>query len=211
MNQHASMLARAGDGQSPAPTKGNHMAVYGPWIQTYAWNWWVTISFSRDVGREEAYALLEEYLSQLEVTYRDGLSCVIAQEQKTYSGCGKPSGRVHFHLLVACVANLTERSFSDLWERKEFGGTRVTGAAAHVEPYDPQKHAAYYIFKFLNDPAWDWQLRNLDLISHGAVAAGAKMSHRLARKLKRRSARSIKAAEELSNPQQDSELRRRMG
>lgn len=82
----------------------------------------MTGSFSRNVGREEAKALLEEYLCQLEVTHRDCLSCVIAQEQKALSGCGKSSGRVHFHLLIACVVNLMERSFSDVWNVKSLAG-----------------------------------------------------------------------------------------
>jgi hypothetical protein len=136
---------------------------------------------------------LNEYLNKLEAIHRDSLSCLIAQEQKTLSGSGKPAGRVHFHLLMACAINLTATSISDLWQLAEFGGSRTSGAGADVRPYDPNRGAVNYVLKFSKDPAWDWDFRNLELLSP-LTPVSAAISSRMRRKLARSGEQRIKAA-----------------
>ncbi len=105
-------------------------------------------------------------------------------EQKTISGLGKPAGRVHFHLLVGCSMRLTKATFTDLWERVCYGGSWTTGEAADVQEYRPEGNAAIYLLKCLDDPGWDWEERNLELVSPVPPASAAHHS-RLRWKLRR--------------------------
>src|ERR1700733_8569338 len=84
------------------------------WMRCWDWRFWVTLTFSWDVSRSKAAFTLNEYFNKLETIYRDSVSCVIAQEQKTISGSGKPAGRVHFHLLMGSSVSLTATSISSL-------------------------------------------------------------------------------------------------
>jgi len=135
------------------------------WLKDWPWDWWITLSFSADLTPDDANVRLLGFLDELEKNHRDSVSCLIAQEQKTVSGCGKPSGRGHFHLLMASSVTLTAASISDLWTLPEFGGSRTSGAGAFVRPYDPSQGAIHYMLKSQNDPAWDFTDRNLDLLS----------------------------------------------
>jgi hypothetical protein len=206
----AEVRGTMGDDKSADTVGLSNLEIYGQWIQSFDWRWWVTLTFSNNLSRERANEILKEYVNELEAKYHDSLSCLIAQEQKTFSGSGKSAGRVHFHLLVGCAANLTVRSFTDLWESPRFGGNRTSGSAAHVQPYDPQKDAAYYCFKFLQDRSWDWYFHNLELASSTAPLS-AKHSTRMRRKLRRRTQRQEVFSRQEFNPGIDQSVRRRMG
>lgn len=128
------------------------------------WDWYITVAFSRDVSLETASILLERFLKRIECVLRAPLACLIAPERTNYSGCGKPGGRVHFHLLVACSTATDAELFKRLW--LEFGGTHIKGEPAHVVPYDKARSGAVaYLLKQMRDPAWDYSPRNLDLAS----------------------------------------------
>jgi len=171
---------------------GRNMA---EWLYEWEWKWWITLTFSNDVSRERATALLNDYLNEVETTYRDSLSCVIAQEQKTLSGSGKPAGRVHFHLLIGCAIDLDARPLQELWQLSKFGGDRTSGAGADVRRYDPQRGALTYLLKFQQDPAWDFTFRNLELLSPvppKSAATSAKVRRKLRRSTERRLAGSMR-------------------
>ncbi len=198
------------DDRSHASVVRKHRQSLGAWLQTFRWNWYVTLTFSHDISSETASAVLESYISELEATHKDTLSCLIATEQKTVSGLGKPAGRVHFHLLVGCAVRLTKRAFSDLWEQPRFGGTRVSGTAAEVRAYDPRGDATFYLLKFMKDPEWDPILRNLELVSPVAPACAAHCT-RTRRKLRRHAERRARAAADPSLTTQPFEIRKRLG
>jgi hypothetical protein len=189
MSKHVLIHQAKGDDKSTETAQLTALEHYGHWFKSFNWRWWVTLTFSHDLSTFKADALLREYINELEAIHHDSFSCLVAREQKTLSGCGKPAGRVHFHLLVGCVANLTVKSFTDVWEAPRFGGKRASGAAAHVMLYDPTRDAAFYCFKFLQDPSWDWDHHNLELLSPIAPLS-AKSSSRMRRKLRRREMRS---------------------
>jgi hypothetical protein len=162
------------------------------WVRTWNWSWYVTLTHSRDVRRDQSYVLLDQYLNELEATFHDSLTCMIAQEQKTYSGSGKPAGRVHFHLLIGSAVNLPKEAIINWWQLPKFGCSRTSGAGAYVEPYDPNRGAANYMLKFHADPAWDVRFRNLELLSP-LTPASAATSSRMRRKLHRHDERRATA------------------
>jgi len=117
---------------------------------------------------------------------------MIGQEQKTYSGSGKPAGRVHFHLLIGSAVNLPALAIVNWWQLAKFGGSRTSGAGADVRTYDPNRGAVNYLLKFQSDPGWDVRFRNLELLSP-LTPASAATSSRMRRKLQRCEERSAKA------------------
>jgi hypothetical protein len=161
------------------------------WARTWKWRWFVTLTFSEDVGRDRANAILDECLDELEAAFHDSLTCMIAQEQKTYSGSGKPAGRVHFHLLIGGAVDLPAKAIINWWQQPKFGGSRTSGAGADVRAYDPTGGAANYLLKFQVDPAWDVRFRNLELLSP-LTPASAATSSRMRRKLQRCEERKAK-------------------
>jgi hypothetical protein len=163
------------------------------WVRIWNWTWWVTLTFSRDVGRDEANAILDDFLNQLEAAFHDSLTCMIAQEQKTYSGSGKPAGRVHFHLLIGSAVNLPALAIVNWWQLTKFGGSRTSGAGADVKVYDSNRGAVNYLLKFQADPTWDLRYRNLELLSPSMPASAATCS-RMRRNLQRCEERRAKAA-----------------
>jgi hypothetical protein len=163
------------------------------WLRTWNWRWWTTLTFSRDVGRDQANALLDDFLGELEAAFHDSLTCMIGQEQKTYSGSGKPAVRVHFHLLIGSAVNLPALAIVNWWQLTKFGGSRTSGASADVRVYDPNRGAVNYLLKFQADPAWDVRFRNLELLSP-LTPASAATSSRMRRKLQRCEERRAKAA-----------------
>jgi hypothetical protein len=56
------------------------------WLRTWKWRYWVTLTSSMDLRRDQSNALLDDFLGELEAAFHDSLTCMIAQEQKTYSG-----------------------------------------------------------------------------------------------------------------------------
>jgi hypothetical protein len=129
---------------------------YGTYFRTkFLWDYYLTLTFSRDVSSEQATALVNQYLREVEEKIRAPLSCLIAKEQ-TYSGLGKPTGRVHFHLLLSCSTTLTREFLRDQWQVPKYGGDRTSGPSACVLPYDTERSATYYLFKNLHRPSWDW-------------------------------------------------------
>jgi hypothetical protein len=160
------------------------------WLYDWKWKWWVTLTFSNNICKASATALLDEYLNEVESTYGDSLTCVIAQEQKTYSGCGKPAGRVHFHLLVGCSIDLGWRPLQELWQLPQYGGDRTTGAGADVRKYDPQRGAFTYLAKVHQDRAADLTFRNLELLSP-VPPLSADTSSKMRRKLLRSNERRL--------------------
>jgi hypothetical protein len=210
MTINAKVIVTMGDAKSIHAVRLSNLEMYGQWMQTFHWKWWVTLTFSNDLSRERANVILKEYLNELEAKYHDSFSCLIAQEQKTFSGSGKSAGRVHFHLLVGCAANLTVRAFTDLWQQSRFGGKGTSGSSAHVEPYDPEKDAAYYCFKLLQDRSWDWDFHNLEMVS-ATPPMSAQHNARTRRKLHRRAERQALFAREKFSPSVDKPIRRHMG
>jgi hypothetical protein len=159
------------------------------WLYDWDWKWWVTLTFSNDLCRASATAVLNAYLNEVELTYKDSLTCVIAQEQKRYSGSGKPAGRVHFHMLVGCAIDLGPRPLQEMWQLSRFGGDRTRGTGADVRRYDPQRGAIAYLTKLQYESASDLTFRNLELlspVSPGSAYSSSKMRRKLLRSNQRR-------------------------
>ena len=110
---------------------------------------------SQHRSAERASALLEDYLNEIEALVKAPLSCLISME-KHYSGLGMPAGRVHFHMLIGCARTLDPKRMDEIWSEPRYGGTWVKGKSALILPYDAAIDASFYMFKSLNDPAWDW-------------------------------------------------------
>jgi hypothetical protein len=163
------------------------------WLRTWNWRYWTTLTSSRDVGHDQANALLDDCLGELEAAFHDSLTCMIGQEQKTHSGSGKPAGRVHFHVLIGSAVNIPALAIVNWWQLPKFGGSRTSGVGADVRVYDPNRGAVNYLLKFQADPAWDVRFRNLELLSP-LTPASAATSSRLTRKLRRREERRAQTA-----------------
>jgi hypothetical protein len=164
------------------------------WLRDWEWKYWVTLTFSRDVGRDEGNALLDDFLNELEAAHHDSLTCMIGQERKTISGSGKPAGRNHFHLLIGSAVNLTASTIVNWWQLPEFGGSRTAGAGADARVYDPHRGAISYLLKFRQDPAWDVRYRNLELLSPDvpvSAATSSSMRRKLSRCKERRAGASV--------------------
>ena len=43
------------------------------WLRTWNWRYWTTLTSSRDVGRDQANALLDDFLGELVVTVLERL------------------------------------------------------------------------------------------------------------------------------------------
>jgi hypothetical protein len=172
---------------------GNLKQAYGDWFRTFRWDWFVTLTFGCELRNKAAEMVLVRFVDELEQKVKAPISYLAAREEGSYSGCGKPAIRVHFHLLVGCAAPLTASTISDLWNLPRFGGKRVKGASAHVVPYDPLQGAAYYCFKHLsavkkdnNDD--DWSEHHLELVSlvrPASYATSAKTRQRWKRQQQR--------------------------
>lgn len=154
------------------------------WLRDWGWKYWVTLTSSRNIGRDEENARVDDFLNELEAAHHDSLSCMIGQEQQTISGCGKPAGRVHSHLLIASAVNLSASTITNWWQLPKFGGSRTAGSGAFVKPYDPHRGAVSYLLKFREDPAWDVRYRNLELLCPDTPASAATSSS-MRRKLSR--------------------------
>lgn len=162
------------------------------WLRNWNWKYWVTFTFSRDLGPDEANAILNDYLNEMEAAYHDCLTCMIGLEQKTLSGSGKPSGRVHFHLLIGSAVDISPNVLKNWWQLPKFGGSRTAGAGADVRIYDPRRGAISYLLKFRADPAWDVRYRNLELLSP-LTPISAETSSKMRRKLQRCEERRTRA------------------
>jgi hypothetical protein len=163
------------------------------WLRDWGWKYWVTLTSSRNIGRDEENARVDDFLNELEAAHHDSLSCMIGQEQQTISGCGKPAGRVHSHLLIASAVNLSASTITNWWQLPKFGGSRTAGSGAFVKPYDPHRGAVSYLLKFREDPAWDVRYRNLELLCP-VTPASAATSSSMRRKLRRCAERRLGAA-----------------
>jgi hypothetical protein len=62
-------------------------------------DWYVTLTFDLEIGVEQAWGLLREYLDLLEARFRCPLPALMVLEHKP-SGLGKPGGGHHFHIVV---------------------------------------------------------------------------------------------------------------
>jgi hypothetical protein len=119
------------------------------------WHWFVTITFRHEMARDKAMSEIAAYLALLERA--SGLiGWLIAEE------FGSFGGRFHCHLLIAGVKNQGRRFW---WAEafRRFGRTRI-------EPFDPQRAAAFYAAKYAAK-----SLGNLEL---GGTLKGIDLSFR---------------------------------
>jgi len=181
---------------------------YADWFRTFHWSWYLTLTFSRDMTRNHADVLLEQYLCELEVLIHAPLSCLIAPEEKQ-SGLGMGAGRGHFHLLVGCGPVLTPNTSVNIWRQPNYGGTWVgkqktagqkleAGESAYVVPYDASIDASFYLFKTMATSGWDWSLRRGHLISPEPPASAAQ-SKQVRRLIAHQAGRSADAVLPRSN------------
>jgi hypothetical protein len=162
--------------------------VYGDFFREFPWQLYVTLTFSRVISNSQADAILNSFIDDMEWRIRAPLSLLIGKERGNYSGCGRPSIQVHFHLLLGCAFRVDARLLADVWKKPEYGGERTQGPGAWVVPYDPKLDAASYVMKGITDPNCDWLFRNLDLISPKrptSYATSAKMRRLLKRQHQR--------------------------
>jgi hypothetical protein len=168
-------------------TGGHHLTEYKrlttEWLAGWEWKWWVTLTFSHDLGPQRASSVLREYLNEVESIHRDSLTCLIAQEQK-------PAERVHFHLLIGSSADLAPRTLQDLWAHPKYGGSKTRGPSADIQRYDPERAALRYMLKAQTEPGWYLGYHNLELLSPLAPLSAATSSG-MRRKLARSRARRL--------------------
>jgi hypothetical protein len=137
---------------------------YGDFLRTFPWQFYVTLTFSRQVSHHQADAILDRFVKDMQQRIGAPLSLAIGKEGGNYSGCGRPSVRVHFHLLLACDFPVDAQLLADVWKQPGYGGARTKGPGAMVLPYDPKLSAVDYVMKGITDPNWDWSFRNLELL-----------------------------------------------
>lgn len=136
---------------------------YKEFWSLYQWDLWVTLTFAHDLGRDTAWRISDELFDGLEKEFRRPISRFVVMEAATHSGCGKPGGRNHFHLVMSCGVPISPNRVEDLWQGLIFQAERVSGGAAHVKPYDGARGALSYLAKFFNRTDCEWRERHLDL------------------------------------------------
>jgi hypothetical protein len=137
---------------------------YGDFLRTYPWQLYVTLTFSRQISHHQADAILDRFVRDMQKRIGAPLSLAIGKEGGNYSGCGRPSVRVHFHLLLACAFPVDAQLLADVWKQPKYGGERTKGPSAWVVPYDPKLDAAGYVMKGITDTDWDYSLSKLELL-----------------------------------------------
>jgi len=199
---------------------------YADWFRTVEWDWYMTLTFDREVGVEQAWGLLREYLDLLETRFKCPLPALMVLEHKP-SGLGKPGGGHHFHIVMkgpTMYWGNEDEIMEEEWCRLPFGGARckrslkskrkrlanpeedVSGGAAEILPYDPQQHAVFYLFKGLHLNPDDWQIRGERYLLPKNTPPPVKQtcnSRRLAKRYQERRARtlgSIEAWDEIPAP-----------
>jgi hypothetical protein len=164
-------------------------------LRTFPWQLYVTLTFSRQISHHQADAILDRFVKDMQQRIGAPLSLAISKEGRNYSGCGRPSVRVHFHLLLACAFPVDAQLVADVWKQPEYGGGRTKGPGAMVLPYDPKLFAAGYVMKGVTDPNWDYSFRKLELISSEKPANYAT-SAKARRQWKRQRQRLLSVSQE---------------
>lgn len=115
-------------------------AVASRWIAGQAqWTWWVTLTFRTPVTSETAVKLLRRWLRAVAIELA-GAHVPVAWTLEWQS-----SGRPHFHVLLALVAEVSGDELLRLW-------TRIDRACcarklARADAFDSSKGAALYMLK----------------------------------------------------------------
>ena len=143
---------------------------YAEWFGSIRWNWYMTMTFDREVSRQQAWALFKEYVDQVERDRRCCVGALVVLESKQ-SGLGKPSSGFHFHAVLKAPQHITAEYFKEVWETRRYGGSwcrqrciqkcecgECKGGALRCCPYNPSENAVSYLLKELNTEPDNWFL-----------------------------------------------------
>jgi hypothetical protein len=112
-------------------------AIWGDWLSSFSWDWFVTLTFAVDVHPEQARKRFLRWLDAVEHhplrPAGIALIWVRADEQQRRQV-------IHSHALLACVGNVPIIGASTIWQR-------IGGGWAHIRPYQAGLGGAHYIAK----------------------------------------------------------------
>lgn len=143
-------------------TPSNLSQAMGEWLNQFAWDWFLTVTFREDVSDYYARWAVEHTLRWLERRLRGPVGAFWAIEKHKYRGGGNPAALTpHFHALVTNVAPLSRR---DTWRYLfgKFGRSRI-------EPVIKGKGATYYVGKYVGKEALeqgDWGIWRPEIFTY---------------------------------------------
>lgn len=119
--------------ENDTSSKSKMIKEIGGWLDAYPWQWFLTLTFAKNVSPDTAKALFRQFIDDLgeEVTF------FVVVEWHRFRDC------VHIHSLVGKV----DKEISWLHGMKK------------ALPYDKSLGARYYVAKFISSPLADWDFK----------------------------------------------------
>lgn len=114
---------------------------YGRFLSGFEWNWFLTLTYEEISSLQTARAAFRRYASSIERAAGTRVYWFRVDEIGMF-------GRLHQHALMGNVGALDHAVWERLWRR---GHSRI-------KLYDPQLGAAYYVTKFIESPACEYEL-----------------------------------------------------
>lgn len=110
----------------------------GDWLDKYPWRWYATLTFREDTSAVAAKALFKSFIPQ----FGPKLFYFLVIEQHKWHHS------VHIHALMGGMFNSNPRPAMKSWFKLH--------GNAEIKPYDAQRPARFYIWKFLTNPYCDF-------------------------------------------------------
>jgi len=120
----------------------NVTQAYGEWLQSWCWDWWVTLTFRHQVTPRQAHRIWKWWLHSLEKTVQGKVHYVRATEIQRFRG-----DIPHYHALLLGVKNEPPSVWEGVWYQ--------CGGLTEIELYNPELGATYYLAKHVHNELGD--------------------------------------------------------
>jgi hypothetical protein len=117
---------------------------WGGFLGQFHWDWFVTLTFARDVKSFTAHNRCNAWLHSLEKAAGHPIAWFRGDE------CGNRFGKFHMHLLIANVAHLHRFTWMGRWEARN--------GWARIFEFNPTLGASYYVAKYVTKQFGEWEL-----------------------------------------------------
>lgn len=120
---------------------------WGEFVSWWAWEWFVSLTFTYDTHPERAIKLFRVWISKLNKEIYGprwhkrepfGVEYVVATELQK-------SGRVHLHALLSGVGDTRRLSWMDFWQCLD-----AIAGFARIEPIESQNAVSSYVTKYVS-------------------------------------------------------------
>ena len=118
---------------------------WGEFLYRYRWEWFVTLTFAEDIGKEAAIKKQRHWCNLIA---KDIYGRKWSEKGKLYWVCAleyQKYGRIHFHLLLKGVKNSHRLSWMDRWHELD----RYTGIA-RIGPVKNRFGTGMYLTKYVS-------------------------------------------------------------